>query len=109
MGSFSSQDVQLTKSRGFIIFPDGYEEIFLGIYFILIPYITGLLFVFLYVSNVQTEIFKELAKAQDSFIMLWIVGYEIDAIILLLLIFWSFLTSEDDTNKKGKRRQFVRP
>jgi len=110
MSSFSSQQVELTKSRGFMVFPDGYEEIFFGIYFLLIPYLSGLLFVFVFVSNVKTEVFSELAKAQDSIMMLWIVGYELDAALLLFMLFISFLNfGGGDDKKKGKRKKFSRP
>jgi len=68
------------------LFPERYEKIFLAIYFISLPYILGLIFFFFYVAEGKLDVF--IAVNQDSpFLMVWAIGYEILAIILLVWIF----------------------
>jgi len=43
--SYTQQRVDLTKTP-ILFFPEGKEMLFLGIYFVTLPYITGLLFLF---------------------------------------------------------------
>jgi len=78
------------------LFPERYEKIFLAIYFISLPYILGLIFFFFYVAEGKLDVF--IAVNQDSpFLMVWAIGYEILAIILL---FWIFKNSLSFTHEK---------
>jgi len=66
--TFSQKNVELTDTP--LFFPPGFEKIFLVMYFILLPYITGLLFLFFYVAEAKTELFLSL-NDDSSFILTW--------------------------------------
>ena len=80
---FSQQEVDLSKTP--LFFPEGYETIFLLLYFISLPYIAGLMFQFFYISDSKVEVFLSLNE-QSAFIFTWAIGYEIIATIILLFI-----------------------
>ena len=79
---FLDQDVDLTSS---ILFPDGYEYLMLAIYFITIPYLAGLLFIFFYIGKGDTTVLLSL-NDDNSFLITWAIGYEVVASIILLWI-----------------------
>ena len=79
---FLEQDVNLAQS---ILFPDGYENLMLGIYFITVPYIAGLLFIFFYIGSGDTDVFLSL-NDDKSFLITWAIGYEVVASLILLWI-----------------------
>jgi len=81
---FGSQPVNFSK---FIFMPDGYEKIFLTLYFIALPYIMGLIFLFFFVAH--TDITNFTSMNFTTFIIVWAIGYEIVGSIILLLIFYS--------------------
>jgi len=89
-----------------LFFPPGLEKIFLLIYFISLPYITGLIFLYFYVSDSKTDIFLSL-NDNGSFIMTWAIGYEILAVIALLLIIKSAISFSMSVSSKN--RKFQRP
>jgi hypothetical protein len=78
---FSEQEVDLQETP--LFFPAGFEEIFLGIYFIFLPYIGGILFQFFYIAKMEIDIFLVL---NNSILLTWTIGYEIIAAIVLLYI-----------------------
>jgi len=80
--AFLDQNVDLTSS---ILFPDGYEYLMLAIYFISIPYLAGLLFIFFYIGKGDTSVLLSL-NDDNSFLITWAIGYEVVASILLLWI-----------------------
>ena len=81
--SFTKQEVTLNDTP--LFFPEGFEKIFLAIYFVSLPYILGLLFLFFYISEGKFKVF--LAVNQDSpFLMTWAIGYEILATLIILWI-----------------------
>lgn len=80
--SFMNKNVDLVDS---ILFPEGYENIMLAVYFLTVPYIVGLLFIFFYIGKGDTDIFLSL-NDQHSFFITWAIGYEIVAAIILLWI-----------------------
>ncbi len=82
--SFAQQKFDFSETP-FLFFPEGFEKIFLAIYFVSLPYIAGLLFLFFYVSNGKAEVFSSLNQ-ESSFILTWAVGYEILAVLALLYI-----------------------
>ena len=67
------------------VLPDGFEQIFLAIYFVCLPYIAGILFLYIYVSKGKQNIFMDLYE-KSNFILTLAIGYEIVAALLLLYI-----------------------
>ena len=68
-----------------LYFPPGFEKFFLAIYSIFLPYLTGLLFLFLYVAKGDSLVFSSLSD-ESSFMFSWCIGYECIAALTLLLI-----------------------
>ena len=96
--NFSQQEVDLQKTP--LFFPEGFEMIFLGIYFIILPYIAGILFLFFSVAESSPDLFSSIYE--NSFFMLtWTIGYEILAAIILLYIVKMSLTFANE-NRKSK-------
>jgi hypothetical protein len=78
---FTQKEVDLRETP--LFFPEGYEKIFLAIYFVTLPYIAGLLFLFFYVAKGSFELFMSLNEKQ-VFILTWAIGYEIIAALVML-------------------------
>jgi hypothetical protein len=91
-----------------LFFPEGFEKIFLAIYFVSLPYIAGLLFLFFYVSNGKVEVFSSLNQ-ESSFILTWIVGYELLAVLILLYIAKSAISFGKQITLRGGKKKFQRP
>ena len=85
--SFTSQTIDLSK---YSLAPSGYEGIMYTIYFITIPYLFGAVFLFFYISHGNSNNFMLLNKS--AFLIVWAIGYEIVASIILLYLFFSFIT-----------------
>jgi len=102
---FSEQEVDLSETP--LFFPEGYEKLFLAIYFVSLPYIAGLLFQFFYIADGKKELFLSLNE-QSSFILTWAIGYEIIATIILLYIIKMAISFANDSRKAGVR-EFRRP
>lgn len=101
---FMNKNVDLVDS---ILFPEGYENIMLAVYFAIIPYIVGLLFIFFYIGKGDTTVFLSL-NDDNSFLITWAIGYEVTAAIILLWIAKLGLTSffqMSAHNKKNKKFQ----
>jgi len=99
---FSQQEVDITKS--FLYVPEGMENIFVGLYFIFLPFIAGVLFQYFYISDGKIEIFLSIYEKSMG-ILIWSIGYEILAAASLLYIIK--LSLSFSTGKK--KRSFVRP
>lgn len=97
--SFAQQEVDLQKTP-FLFFPPGKEMLFLGIYFVTIPYIVGLVFLFFYVSDGKASVFAPLST-DSNFFMVWALGYEIVAAFVLLMIAKSAITFSYRNATKG--------
>jgi ABC-type multidrug transport system permease subunit len=80
---FSQKNV--TYSDAPLFFPEGYETIFLLLYFVTLPYIAGFMFLFMYVSKANIDVFLAVYK-NSFFILTWAIGYEIIAALALLWI-----------------------
>ncbi len=104
-GKFSQQEVDLSEIP--LFFPEGFEKIFLAIYFISLPYIAGLLFLFFYIAEGKPEVFLSL-NGESSFILTWAIGYEIIASLIMLSIIKMAL-SFANKSQKSTRRHFRRP
>lgn len=83
---FFSQQMSLSN----IIFaPEGYEEIVLALYFVTLPYLAGLLFLFLFIAEAKYEHF--LSFNVTSFMVIWAIGYEVCAILIMAIIFLAWI------------------
>ncbi len=102
---FSQQEVNLSNTP--LFFPEGFEKIFLAIYFISLPYIAGLLFLFFYVAEGKAELFSSLNE-ESSFILTWLIGYEVIASLILLYIFKMAIVFTNES-RKSDQRHFSRP
>ncbi len=102
---FSEQEVNLAETP--LFFPEGFEQLFLGIYFISLPYIAGLLFQFFYIADAKKELFLSLNE-KSSFLLTWAIGYEIIATIILLYIIKMAISFANESRKQGVR-DFKRP
>jgi len=104
--SYTQQNVTLSDTP--LFFPEGLEHIFLTIYFMLLPYIAGLLFLFFYISNGDYNIFLSLNDT-NSYILTWAIGYEVLAAITLLIIIKNAITFSLPSTNKSIKKQFVIP
>ena len=102
--SFSQKEIKFEDAP--LFFPRGLEKTFLLIYFITLPYLAGLLFLFFFVGKGKMELFNSLNN-ESSFIFTWIIGYEIIAILILLYIFKAAMTFKH-RNANARRKHFNR-
>ena len=91
--TFSSQKIDFSK---YSLAPAGYEGIMYTLYFLIIPYIFGAVFLFFVVAHGNFSNFKLLDAS--AFLIVWVIGYEIVASILLLTIFISYLKYDVKAN-----------
>ena len=105
--SFSQQTIDLQNTP--LFFPRGFEKIFLTIYIAILPYLVGLIFTFIYLAKSNYELFLALHK-DTPFFLIWAIGYEIIASLLLLYIIkLAFSFTAGPSSKKGFKRDFKRP
>ena len=93
--SFGEQDVDLNR---YLISPAGLEGLMYTIYFLLIPYASGALFLFFFIAHVSFDKFLQLDLA--SLFIVWAIGYELIAVVLLFMIFLSYLSYLRKSSKK---------
>ncbi|MDQ7046181.1 MAG: hypothetical protein Q9M39_00535 [Sulfurovum sp.] len=105
-GKFGQQNVDLAQTP--LFFPEGFEKIFITVYFILLPYITGLFFLFFYIAEGDIKLFVSL-NDQSSFLLTWTIGYEIIAAIIMLFIVKMAISFANQSRKSTSRKQFKRP
>ena len=101
--SFSQQ--KITFENAPLLFPPSLEKVFLLFYFIVLPYIAGLMFLFFYIGEGDIDLFFSINE-EPSFLFTWAIGYEILAGILILYIVKSALSF---TTKNAKNQPFRRP
>ncbi len=89
--------------RDFVFSPEGYEGIVLALYILIIPYLMGLLFLFLFVAEANYEYFLQFNLA--SFFVIWAIGYEVCAGLILIGIFLSWLNHINGRWKKEQARK----
>jgi len=89
--SFAKQEVDFSD---YLYVPEGLEPLVYTIYFVVIPYIVGLIFLFFAIAGSDWENFK-LVKI-SAFFIVWIIGYEIVATVILFSIFIMFLKYDND-------------
>jgi hypothetical protein len=103
---FTQKEVDLAETP--LFFPEGFEKIFLAIYFVTLPYIAGLLFLFIYVAEGSVDLFLSLNEEQ-AFMLTWAIGYEIIAALILLWIVKMSISFANDSRKPGTKKAFRRP
>ena len=103
---FTQKNVELAQTP--LFFPEGFEKLFLAMYFVTLPYIAGIFFLFFYVSGGSFETFSSLNKNQ-AFILTWAIGYEIIASLVLLWIFKMGVIFANESRKPGIQQQFRIP
>ncbi len=81
LAEFMSADVHDSELG---IIPEGYGGISYLTFLIFAPWIAGIIFMFFYVAGGDTETFN---KLEDSTLLTWVIGYEMLAALILLLIF----------------------
>jgi hypothetical protein len=75
--------------RNLVFAPEGYEGLMLSLYAATIPYLAGLGFLFLFVAEASYEYFLEFNLA--SYFVIWAIGYEVCAVLILVGIFLAWL------------------
>lgn len=96
---FGSQKVNIND---FILSPEGWETVMFSIYFITIPYISGALFLFLFIAHVSVTKFFVLDFS--AFFIVWTIGYETIATLVLISIFISYLNYLREPTHKQVRK-----
>ena len=89
--SFASQKVDF---KDYLYVPEEWEFIAYTLYFVGIPYIVGAFFLFLFVAGGSWGNFELLNL--NAFPVVWLIGYEIVAICLLIWIMILYLTYDMD-------------
>ena len=103
---FAQKEVDLAETP--LFFPEGFEKVFLAIYFVTLPYIAGLLFLFFYVAEGSVDLFLSLNEEQ-SFFLTWAIGYEIIAALIMMWIVKMAIGFANESRKPGVNKQFKRP
>jgi len=89
--SFGAQKVDF---RDFIYVPEEWAPIAYTIYVVGIPYLAGAIFLFLVIARGSYENFKLLDI--NAFPIVWLIGYEIVAIVMLVWILILYLKYDDE-------------
>ncbi len=104
--TFSQQELSYDSAP--LVFPPGLEKLFSLLYFISLPYIAGLMFLYFYVGQGKSELFLAINE-DSSFILTWAIGYEILAVLVILFIIKIAIDFSIKNQKKGARKNFRRP
>jgi hypothetical protein len=89
--SFASQKVDF---KDYLFVPDQWEFVAYTIYVVSVPYVVGAFFLFLFVANASWENFQLLNL--NAFPIVWLIGYEIVSICLLIWIMILYLTYDTE-------------
>jgi len=89
--SFGAQKVDF---RDFIYVPEEWAGLAYAIYAVGIPYVAGAIFLFLVIARGSYENFKLLDI--NAFPIVWLIGYEIVAVVMLVWILVLYLKYDDD-------------
>jgi len=101
---YLTQEVQLTQSK-FLFFPEGYAGVFATIYAMIFPYIAGMFFMGVLIHNFSGDFFNTLKNAENSFIVLWLVGYELLSGLFILFVIYKVITySEENISGRYNRK-----
>jgi len=89
--SFAAQKVDF---KDYLFVPDEWEFVAYTLYFVGIPYVVGAFFLFLFVAGGSWASFQLLDL--NAFPIVWLIGYEIVAICLLIWIMVLYLTYDTE-------------
>lgn len=96
---FLNQEVDY---KNFVFAPEGYEGVMLFLYLLTLPYLVGLSFLFLFVARASYEYFLEFNLS--SYFVIWAIGYEVSAVLALLIIFFAWLNHYRNRYEREKKR-----
>lgn len=82
--SYTQKNVTFSDTP--LYFSDQYPYLFLLFYFLILPYIAGVVFLLIFVAKFDFEVFLSL-DMMNSYLMVWAIGYEMIATMVLLVIF----------------------
>ena len=82
--SFMYQNVQLSR---FIFLPEGMEALFIALYMLVLPYLSGLVVIYFFIAEGNFEHFLVLDLL--TVLPVWSIGYEALAVLILLKIVYS--------------------
>jgi hypothetical protein len=91
--SFAKKEVDF---KDYLYVPDGLEPLIYTIYFVFIPYVFGAIFLFFTIAGADFDNFKLLNMS--AFFIVWAIGYEIVATLLLISILVMFLKHDEDSD-----------
>ena len=91
---------QTIDYRDIILVPEGYEGIVVALYILIIPYLSGLLFLYVFIARASYEYFLNFTLT--SVAVIWAIGYEVCAVLILVGIFLAWLKH---INSRWKREQ----
>jgi len=97
---FLSQEIDY---RRFIFAPEGYEGLVLSLYFLLLPYLIGLGFLFVFIARASYEYFLDFDLS--SYFVIWAIGYEVTAISFIGLIILLWMNHTLNRHKKEQKRK----
>ena len=89
--SFGAQKVDF---KDYLFVPDEWEFVAYTFYFVGIPYVVGAFFLFLFIAGGSWDNFQLLNL--NAFPIVWLIGYEIVAICLLIWIMILYLTYDTE-------------
>jgi cellulose synthase/poly-beta-1,6-N-acetylglucosamine synthase-like glycosyltransferase len=89
--SFTSQEIHF---KDFLYIPEAWEPLFYAFYGVGVPYIVGSIFLFFFIAGGNYENFKLLNM--NAFFIIWLIGYEIVAVVSLIWILFLYLQYDDD-------------
>ncbi|MEY3090988.1 MAG: hypothetical protein RL113_1304 [Pseudomonadota bacterium] len=79
---FSQKKVTFAETP--LFFPEGYEQLFLALYFVTLPYIIGIIFLFFFIAKGKGSVL--MALRDQNFFLVWAIGYEIIAGFIFIWI-----------------------
>jgi len=69
-------------------------NLLIAISFLILPYIIGVVFIFLIIAKANLEIYERIGNSVNQYLVSWAIGYEVIATFLLLLIIKSAIFFE---------------
>ena len=90
--SFLSQKVSLSD---FVNLDESTLNIVASIAFVVLPYITGIAFIFLLIANANFDTFKDINI--NDYLIYWTIGYEVLATVIILFIIKSAINFKKTT------------
>lgn len=97
---FLNQEVDY---RDYVFAPEGYKGPVMVLYILILPYLVGLGFLFLFIARASYEYFLEFNLT--SYFIIWAIGYEVSAVLLLVIIFFAWLNSSNNRYNREKQRK----